>query len=50
MKHTVTKGPYGLIRVGNIYFNSNGIYNLKLKKISLDEPNSDPFKCGLDIK
>ena len=33
MKHTVTNGPYGLIRVGDIYFNSNGIFNLEGKKI-----------------
>ena len=34
MKHTVTNGPYGLIRIGDIYFNSNGIFNLEGKKIS----------------
>ena len=33
MKQTVTNGPYGLIRVGDIYFNSNGIFDLKGKKI-----------------
>lgn len=33
MKHTVTNGPYGLIRIGDIYFNSNGIFDLKGKKI-----------------
>jgi len=33
MKHTVTNGPYGLIRIGDIYFNSNGIFNLEGKKI-----------------
>ena len=33
MKQTVTNGPYGLIRVGDIYFNSNGIIDLKGKKI-----------------
>ena len=33
MKHTVTNGPYGLIRIGDIYFNSNGIFDLKCKKI-----------------
>ena len=35
MKETVTNGPYGLIKVGDIYFNSNGIFNLKGEKISL---------------
>ena len=30
----VTNGPYGLIRVEDIYFNSNGIFNLDGEKIS----------------
>ena len=34
MKQTVTNGPYGLIRVGDIYFNSNGIFNKLGEKIS----------------
>ena len=44
MKHKITKGPYGLIRVGDIYFNSNGIFNLKGKKISTKEA-----KATLDL-
>ena len=30
----ITDGPYGLKRIGDIYFNSNGIFNLKGEKIS----------------
>ena len=33
-RHIPRNGPYGLIRIGDIYFNQNGIFNLEGKKIS----------------
>ena len=51
MKHTVTNGPYGLIRVGDIYFNSNGIFNLKGKRIGTNKAKKiiqlKPFDYGI---
>lgn len=50
MKQKVTNGPYGLIRVGDIYFNSNGIFNLKGKKIGTKKAKEiiklKPFDYG----
>lgn len=34
MKHEVANGPYGLIRVGDVYVNSNGLFSKTGEKVS----------------